>query len=84
MGLIRAAAILAVDNRCRTASLEFKCLGTSFGGAKQKFQSLGTQHGHRVIKAYALNVQVKTLYFIHFRNVLVHSQYTLIVTEKIL
>ena len=35
MGLIRAAAILAIDNRIRTLSLELKCLGTSFGGAKQ-------------------------------------------------
>ena len=37
MGLIRAAAILAIDNRFRTASLELECLGTSFGGQKQKF-----------------------------------------------
>ena len=37
MGLIRAAAILAIDNRFRTLSLELKSLGTSFGGAKQKF-----------------------------------------------
>ena len=34
MGLIRTAAILAIDNRFRTLSLELKCLGTSFGGAK--------------------------------------------------
>ena len=37
MGLIRAAAILAIDNRFRTPSLQLKCLGTSFGGPKQKF-----------------------------------------------
>ena len=52
MGLICAAAILAIDNRFRTPSLELKCLGTSFSGAKQKFQSLGTQHGRRLIKAH--------------------------------
>ena len=52
MGLIRAASILAIDNRFRTWSLELKCLGTSFGGAKQKFGLVGTQHGRRVIKAY--------------------------------
>ena len=33
MGRIRAAAILTIDNRFRTPSLELKCLGTSFGGA---------------------------------------------------
>ena len=37
MGLIRAAAILAIDNRIRTSSLELKCSGTSFGAQKQKF-----------------------------------------------
>ena len=37
MGLIPAAATLAIDNRFRTQSLEYKCLGTSFSGAKQKF-----------------------------------------------
>ena len=37
MGLIRAAAILAIDNRFRTPRLELKCLGTRFGGVKQKF-----------------------------------------------
>ena len=37
MGLIRAAAVFSVDHRFRTPSLELKCLGTSFGGAKQKF-----------------------------------------------
>ena len=37
MGLIRTVAILAIDNTFRTPSLELKCLGTSFGGAKQKF-----------------------------------------------
>ena len=37
MGLIRAAAILAIDNRFRTLSLELKCLETSFGAQKQKF-----------------------------------------------
>ena len=36
MGLIRAAAILAIDNRFRTPSFELKCLGTSFGGQNQK------------------------------------------------
>ena len=51
MGLIRTAAILANDNRFRTLSLELKCLGTSLSGAKQTFQSLGIQHGRRVIKA---------------------------------
>ena len=33
MGLIRAAAILAIDNRFRTLSLDLKCLGKSLGGA---------------------------------------------------
>ena len=47
MGHIRAAAILAIDNRFRSPSLELKCLGTSF-------QSLGFQHGRRVIMAYSL------------------------------
>ena len=37
MGLIRAAAILAIDNRFRTPSLELKGLGTSFGAQKQNF-----------------------------------------------
>ena len=37
MGLFRVAAILAIDNRFGTPSLELKCLGMSFGGAKQKF-----------------------------------------------
>ena len=45
MGHIRAAAILAIDNR-------LKCLGTRFGGANKRFQSLGTQHGRRVIKVH--------------------------------
>ena len=31
MGLIRAAAILTIDNGFRTPRLELKCLGTSFG-----------------------------------------------------
>ena len=34
MGLIRAAAILAIF---RTPSLDLKCLGTSFGGAIEEF-----------------------------------------------
>ena len=37
MGLIHVAAILAIGNIFRTPSLELKCLGTSFGGAKPKF-----------------------------------------------
>ena len=37
MGLIHTVAILARDNRFRTPNLELKCLGTSFGGTKQKF-----------------------------------------------
>ena len=37
MGLYRVAATLAIDNRFHTPSLELKCLGMSFGGAKQKF-----------------------------------------------
>ena len=41
MGLIGAVAILAIDNRFSTPSLGLKCLGTSLGtslgGAKQKF-----------------------------------------------
>ena len=37
MGLIHAAAMLAIDNRFRIPSLELKCLGTSFGAQKQKF-----------------------------------------------
>ena len=37
MGLFRAAAILAIENRFRTSSLELKCLGTSFGARKQMF-----------------------------------------------
>ena len=37
MGLIRAAAILAIDNRFRTPSVAFKCFGASFGAHKQKF-----------------------------------------------
>ena len=37
MTLIRAAAILDVDNRFRIPSLKLKCLGTSFGAQKQKF-----------------------------------------------
>ena len=40
IGLIRAAAILAIDNRFGTLSLEVKCLGKSFGGAKRKFSFL--------------------------------------------
>ena len=43
MGLIRMAAILALDNRFRTPSLELKCLGMSLGGQKLSFQSPGTQ-----------------------------------------
>ena len=35
------------QDRFRTPSLELKCLGTSFGDAKQNFQSLGTQHSLR-------------------------------------
>ena len=55
MGVIRAADILAIDNKFRTLSLELKCLGTSFGGAMQKVSlSLGIQHGRRVIKAHWL------------------------------
>ena len=34
---IRAAAILAIDNRFRTPSLELKCLRTRFGAQRQKF-----------------------------------------------
>ena len=52
MGLIHTAAILAIDNRCCTPSLKLKCLGMSFRGAKQVFQSLGTQRGCHVIKAH--------------------------------
>ena len=52
MGLIRAATILAVDERVRTPSLELKCLGTSFNGKNKSFQSLGIQHGRRVIKTH--------------------------------
>ena len=52
MGLNRAAAILAIDNRFRTPSLELKCLGTSFNGKNKSFQSLGIQHGRRVIKTH--------------------------------
>lgn len=37
MGLIPAAAILAIGKIFRTQSLKLKCLGTIFGGAKQKF-----------------------------------------------
>ena len=48
INLICAAAILAIDNRFRTPSLELKCLGSNFGGGKQEFQSLGTQHSRRV------------------------------------
>ena len=36
MGLIRAVAVLPIDKRFRTPSLELKCLGTSFGGGKRK------------------------------------------------
>ena len=36
-GLIRVTAVLAIVHRFRTPSLEFKCLGTSFGGQKQTF-----------------------------------------------
>ena len=45
IGLIRAAAILAIDNRFCTPT---------FGsvGQNKSFQSLGTQHGHLVIKAH--------------------------------
>ena len=49
MDHIRAAAILAIDNRFRTPRLELKCLETSFGGAKQKFSI--PWDGRRVIKA---------------------------------
>ena len=37
MGLISAAAILAIDNRFRTPSMELTCLETSFGAQKQQF-----------------------------------------------
>ena len=37
MGLIRAVAILAIDNRFRTPSLKLKWLETSSGAQKQKF-----------------------------------------------
>ena len=40
MGLIRAAAKLALDDRFRTPSLELKCSGTTFGAQKQKFSIL--------------------------------------------
>ena len=46
------AAILAIDCRFRTPSLELKRLGASFGGANETFQSLGTQHGRNVSKAH--------------------------------
>ena len=36
MGLIRAAAIVARENRFRTLSLELKCLGTTVGALKQR------------------------------------------------
>ena len=51
MGFYHAAAILAIENRFRTPSLELKYMGTSFCGQNKRFQSLGTQHGRRVIKA---------------------------------
>ena len=66
MGLIRAAAILAIDNRFRTPSVELKCLGTSFGGAKQKFQ-----HGRHVIKAHKHNLHPRSLLKIRL-NIFVH------------
>ena len=62
MGLIRAAAILAIENRFRTPSLELKYLGTSFGVQKQKSHSLGTQHGRVVIKARG--VRENTCFFL--------------------
>ena len=56
MGNIPAAAILPIDNRFRTQSLELKCLGTSFrGGQNKSFQSLGTQNGRPVIKAHCVD-----------------------------
>ena len=56
MGLIRAAAILATDNRFRTPRLELKCFGNEFRCMRKNksFQSLGIQHGRGVIKAYKL------------------------------
>ena len=50
VGLYSRGSHIGYRHRFRTAGLELKCLGTSFGGQKQKFQSLGTQHGRRVIK----------------------------------
>ena len=50
MGFIRAAAILATDNRFRTPSLELKCLATSFSVQKQKFSIPQDLHSRRVIK----------------------------------
>ena len=52
MAFIRAAAILAIGNKFRTPSLELKCLGTSFVAKDKSFESLGTQHGRRVIKTH--------------------------------
>ena len=52
MGLTRAGAILAIDNRFYTPSLELKCLGTSFGGQKQKFSIPRDSTWLRVIKAH--------------------------------
>ena len=51
-----AVAILAIDNRFGTPSLELKCFETSFDSVREKksFQSLGTQDCCRVIiKAYS-------------------------------
>lgn len=39
MGFTRGAATLALENGFRTPTLELKCLGTSFGGAKQKLSN---------------------------------------------
>ena len=50
VGLYSRGSHIGYRHRFRTAGLELKCSGTSFGGQKQKFQSLGNQHGRRVIK----------------------------------
>ena len=52
MGLYLAVAILALDNRFSTRSLELKRVGTSLWGAKQKFLVPQDSTWRRVIKAH--------------------------------
>ena len=52
MGFYRAAAILALDDRFSTWSLELKCVGTSLWGTKQKFLIPQDSTWRRVIKAH--------------------------------